>query len=221
MAKKMDYLNAERAVRLALSNRSALPLLRGLYICNRELTGIGRRKFSSLLGGFIKEGAFSNFHNPRKNRRVKTEAGIKKLETQENHKKQALAIRDSVNLGLKELDSLIENAVNETDKAVLMTIQAQLIKKIEIKQNAISNEINNHLFLVLDIVKEKLKKGHLDTNELKTLLDILKDCSAIVGLIGKTPLIAQQFNTIKNEVNPNETEKIKAIEVEIINEVKD
>ncbi|WP_416861577.1 hypothetical protein [Helicobacter ganmani] len=217
----MDFLKAEKAVKRATSNKSRLPLLRGIYICNRELTGIGRRKFSSLLNNLVKEGTFSNIHNPRKNRRLKTEAGIRTLKTQENHKKRALAIRSSVNLKLKELDSLIENAVNETDKATLIAIQAQLIKKVEIKQNAISNEINNHLFLVLNIVEEKLKGEHLDTNELKTLLDILKDCSAIVGLIGKTPLIAQQFNTIENGVNPDGPEKIKAIEIEIINESKD
>lgn len=221
----MVYLNAEKAVKRAISLKASLPLLRGVYVANREIYKIGRRKTSTLINNLVSEGKLSNFHNPRTQRsgRLKTQEGIERMERQSKNKEKALKIRDDINLGLKEIDRLVKTTDDEASKAVLMSIQAQLTNKIELKQKALSNEINNHLFLVLKLVKEKLNAGYVDTEELKNLLGILKDCSAIVGLIGKTPLVAQQFNNFNNSSDKSEKEKIQAIEVEIVsdNETKD
>ena len=140
----------------------------------------------------------------------------------DNKKERALSIRDNINLELQELDKLIESTDTEASKATLLVIQAQLTQKIELKQKALSNEINNHLFKVLEIVGERLESPMLSPIELKDYLQVLKDCSAIVGLTGKTPLIAQQFNNINNQIENESKEKIQAIEVEILDsETKD
>lgn len=223
--KRMVYLNAEKAVKRAVSLKASLPLLRGVYVANREIYKIGRRKTSTLINNLVSEGKLSNFHNPRTQRggRLKTQEGIERMEKQSKNKEKALKIRDDINFGLKEIDRLVKTTDDEASKAALIAIQAQLTNKIELKQKALSNEINNHLFLVLKLVKEKLNAGYVDTEELKSLLGILKDCSAIVGLIGKTPLVAQQFNNFNNSNDKPEKEKIQAIEVEIVsdNETKD
>lgn len=223
--KKMAYLNAEKAVKRAISLKASLPLLRGVYVANRKIYNLGRRKTSALINNLVSEGKLSNFHNPRAQRggRLKTQESIGRMERQSKNKEIALKIRDDINLGLKEIDRLVKTTDDEASKAALIAIQAQLTSKIELKQKALSNEINNHLFLVLKLVKEKLNAGYVDTEELKNLLGILKDCSAIVGLIGKTPLVAQQFNNFNNSDNNADKEKIQAIEVEVVSndEAKD
>lgn len=150
----------------------------------------------------------------------KSENTKKLFEARMENRKKAAVIKSDINKSLKELDALIENTDNVGEREALMLIQAQLTKKIELKQKAISNEVNNKLFRVLEIVTDKLEDDCLPTDELKKVLEILKDVSAIVGLIGKTPLIAQQFNSIDNRGSDKNDRRINAIEIEVLNEIK-
>lgn len=204
-----------------LRKNARLSLAKAFAISAMSLNGRSVNFAKNAVNGLIPKATLAKWNNLsslRASDRKKMEHNIR----MENRKK-AVKIRESINNNLNELEYLISNSNNKGERETLQIMQAQLIKKIEIKQKALSDEINNQLFRVLEIVDKRLKDDDIPSDELMNMMSVLKDSAAIVGLTGKTPLIAQQFNNIQNaQEYDNSDTKIKAIEVEIIgNEVKD
>lgn len=198
-----------------------LSLVKAFAISTMSLNGRSVNFAENAVNGLIPKATLAKWNNLRCLRasdRKKMEYSVR----MENRKK-AVKIREDINNSLSDLEYLISNSNNKGERESLQIIQAQLIKKIEIKQKALSDEINNQLFRVLEIVEKRLKCDNIPSGELMNMMSVLKDSAAIVGLTGKTPLIAQQFNNIQTaQEGDNNDAKIKAIEVEIIdNEAKD
>lgn len=214
----MEFLKAEHCVARAISVKAHLPLLKGIFVSQSLLFGVGKGGAARRVNNVINVHSFSNFLNSKNacKKKLNKESRERIRMREKNTRERAITLKKQVCTSLEELDRLVEECTNDADKAMALAVQAQLTQKIELKQKAISNEINNHLFKVLEIVGERLNSGYVGTAELKDLLLILKDSSAIVGLIGKTPLVAQQFNNFQKEASCEQQDKINAIEVEII-----
>ncbi len=197
-----------------------LYLTKSFAIATMEMNNRSIKKVQKVLGDTIPKGTLIKWNHLGALRTSETTKT--KYRERMNNRKKAIEIKNTINSNIGELERIIENTTNKGEKEALRLIEAQLIKKIDIKQKVLSDEINNQLFRVLKIVSERLENSNIQSGELLNMMSVLKDVSAIVGLTGKTPLIAQQFNNIQNVKDPSEDTKIKAIEVEIIdNEVKD
>lgn len=197
-----------------------LYLIKSFAIATMQMNDRSIKKVQKVLGDTIPKGTLIKWNHLGTLRT--SEATKTKYRERMNNRKKAIEIKNTINSNIGELERIIENTTNKGEKEALRLIEAQLIKKIDIKQKVLSDEINDQLFRVLKIVSERLENSNIQSGELLNMMSVLKDVSAIVGLTGKTPLIAQQFNNIQNVKDPIEDTKIKAIEVEIIdNEVKD
>lgn len=197
-----------------------LYLTKSFAIAAMEMNNRSIKKVKGVLGDTIPKGTLVKW-NHLGALRASEGAKIKYMERMNNRRK-AIEIKNTINSNIGELERIIESTTNKGEKDALRLIEAQLMEKINIKQKVLSNEINSQLFRVLEIVSERLENSNIPSGELMNMMSVLKDVSAIVGLTGKTPLIAQQFNNIQNVKDSSEDTKIKAIEVEIIdNEAKD
>ncbi|TLD85819.1 hypothetical protein [Helicobacter sp. MIT 05-5294] len=127
---------------------------------------------------------------------------------------KAAEVSKRIKNDLSVIDELLESAPDENTRMQLEMIHLSLTGRIELKKKIISEKIND---AVNNLVKETSRRIECkpETREMRELSTILKECAVIVGLISKTPLIAQQFNN--NTISKDEKEsKIKAIEVEVI-----
>lgn len=197
-----------------------LYLTKSFAIATMEMNNRSIKKVQKVLGDIISKGTLIKWNHLGTLRA--SEVTKTKYMERMNNRKKAIEIKNTINSNIGELERIIESTTNKGEKEALRLIEAQLMKKINIKQKVLSNEINNQLFRILEIVSERLENSNIPSGELLNMMSVLKDVSAIVGLTGKTPLIAQQFNNIQNVKESSEDTKIKAIEVEIIdNEAKD
>ena len=132
---------------------------------------------------------------------------------------------NTLNSGFSTLEKMInehKDDINEhTKKTDLIEYQTntlivdEVIKIVKDKNPAFANMFQNVSAKVLKISNELLNNGITDTKDLKNITGAMKDINDTLQVIPKPPAFAQQIN-INKEVNNNNKEFVKTIEVEIV-----
>ena len=136
---------------------------------------------------------------------------------------------NALNKGFSALEKIInerdlqinEQLQNTQNKGLIDTqnintlIVDEVIKIVKDKNPAFANVFQNVSAKVLHISNDLLDSGITDTKDLKNITSAMKDINDTLQVIPKPPAFAQQIN-INKEVNNNNKEFVKTIEVEII-----
>ena len=143
--------------------------------------------------------------------------------------KQAQHATNALNSGFSALEKIINERdlkINERPKETQDTelieyqsnntlIVNEVIEIVKKKNPAFANIFQNLSGKILKISNDLLDSGITDTKDLKNITSAMKDINDTLQVIPKPPAFAQQIN-INKEVNNNNKEFVKTIEVEIV-----
>ena len=127
---------------------------------------------------------------------------------------------------INERDLKINERPKETQDTELIEYQSnntlivnEVIEIVKKKNPAFANIFQNLSGKILKISNDLLESGITDTKDLKNITSAMKDINDTLQVIPKPPALAQQIN-INKEVNNNNKEFVKTIEVEIVSKWK-
>ena len=139
---------------------------------------------------------------------------------------QAIHTINTLNSGFSALEKMVSEQVSERPKETQNTelieyqsnntlIVNEVIEIVKKKNPQFANIIQNLSGKILKISNDLLDSGITDTKDLKNITSAMKDINDTLQVIPKPPAFAQQIN-INKEVNNNNKEFVKTIEVEIV-----
>lgn len=139
---------------------------------------------------------------------------------------QAIHTINTLNSGFSALEKMVSEQVSErpkeTQNAELIEYQSnntlivnEVIEIVKKKNPQFANIFQNLSGKILKISNDLLDSGITDTKDLKNITSAMKDINDTLQVIPKPPAFAQQIN-INKEVNNNNKEFVKTIEVEIV-----
>ena len=139
---------------------------------------------------------------------------------------QALHTINTLNKGFSALEKMVSEQVSERPKETQNTelieyqsnntlIVNEVIEIVKKKNPQFANIFQNLSGKILKISNDLLDSGITDTKDLKNITSAMKDINDTLQVIPKPPAFAQQIN-INKEVNNNNKEFVKTIEVEIV-----
>lgn len=139
---------------------------------------------------------------------------------------QAIHTIKTLNSGFSTLEKMVSEQVSERPKETQDTelieyqsnntlIVNEVIEIVKKKNPTFANIFQNLSGKILKISNDLLDSGITDTKDLKNITSAMKDINDTLQVIPKPPAFAQQIN-INKEVNNNNKEFVKHIEVEIV-----
>ena len=139
---------------------------------------------------------------------------------------QAIHTINTLNSGFSALEKMVSEQVSERPKETQNTelieyqsnntlIVNEVIEIVKKKNPQFANIFQNLSGKILKISNDLLDSGITDTKDLKNITSAMKDINDTLQVIPKPPALAQQIN-INKEVNNNNKEFVKTIEVEIV-----
>lgn len=139
---------------------------------------------------------------------------------------QAIHTINTLNSGFSALEKMVSEQVSERPKETQNTelieyqsnntlIVNEVIEIVKKKNPQFANIFQNLSGKILKISNDLLDSGITDTKDLKNITSAMKDINDTLQVIPKPPAFAQQIN-INKEVNNNNKEFVKTIEVEIV-----
>lgn len=139
---------------------------------------------------------------------------------------QAIHTINTLNSGFSTLEKMVSEQVSERPKETQNTelieyqgnntlIVNEVIEIVKKRNPAFASIFQNLSGKILKISNDLLDSGITDTKDLKNITSAMKDINDTLQVIPKPPAFAQQIN-INKEVNNNNKEFVKTIEVEIV-----